>query len=53
LNFGINICAVIFYRGILSEAETAAGSFLVADAYTRIGQGYYAEYKSFKAGGCH
>jgi hypothetical protein len=41
------------YRGILSGTETAAGSFVVADAYTRIGQGYYAEYKSFKAGGCH
>ena len=41
------------YRGILSGTETAAGSFVVADSYYRIGQGYYAEYNAFKAGTCH
>jgi len=41
------------YRGILSGTETAATSFIVADAYTRIGQGAYAEVSSYLAGQCH
>lgn len=40
------------YRGILSGTETAAGVFVVADIYTRIGQGVHAEVSSYLAGKC-
>ncbi len=40
------------YRAIVSGTETAATSFVLADSYYRIGQGYYAEYNAFKAGTC-
>ncbi|MGA7219446.1 MAG: hypothetical protein WBX38_14080 [Candidatus Sulfotelmatobacter sp.] len=40
------------YRAIVSGTETAATSFVLADAYTRIGQGAYAEISSYLAGQC-
>jgi hypothetical protein len=40
------------YRGILEGTETAATGFVLADAYTRIGQGLYEEAKSFLSGEC-